>query len=373
MGLALLYALGRPLSLLSALGKTAPPGTVSTVRSVLVMESWQIGDIVLATPFLAELRELFPGARISLLGQAHATAVLAGTNLVDEVIQLDLPWTFRSRGYTLRGYGWRRLGRTIMNLRSRRFDVAFESRMDPRAKAVLALSGARRRVGYGYGGGDWLLTDVVPAQDLGRHRTEDWLGLLGPFGGATGVPLPRLHVSPDEARAVRERLAQHGVTDADYLVAVHPGASHESKRWPLDRFAAVIAEVTARLPTRVITIVAPDGYGAQLAELPGVVSVSGSLRELIALVAACDVLLCNDSGPMHLAAAVGTPIVGIFHSHAAKEFAPLGPGHHVLAPSPRSAVATHPGTPPPGRLLLDVTVPVVVDAVLDALGSRPGR
>jgi heptosyltransferase-2 len=330
------------------------------------MESWHIGDVVLATPFLAELRQVFPNARITLLAQPHATSVLAGSGLVDAVVELELPWTHASRGYRIRRFDWGKLRRTIAALRRACFDVAFESRMDPRAKAVMALTGAERRVGYDHGGANWLLTDVVPAEGFERHRTEDWLRLLTPFGGARGAVVPRLAISESESAEMRAWLDGHGIQSSDTLLAVHPGGSHPSKRWPLERFKAAVAAVQEALPVRVVAIVSPDGYGAEVTRLPGVIGIRPGLRELMALLAASQVLLCNDSGPMHLAAAVGTPIVGIFHAHAAREYAPLGSGHHVLAPPDSSGEGTR-FRPPPGERLLAVEVPMVVSAVCNVL------
>jgi ADP-heptose:LPS heptosyltransferase len=122
----------------------------------------------------------------------------------------------------------------------------------------------------------------------------------------------------------------------------------------------VIGAILAWDDVRVIAIEDPQGYGAELADMRGVSGVRPTLRQLLALLAEADVLVCNDSGPMHLAAVVGTPTVAISHPHAAREFAPLGAGHHTLKPDfERSSD----GAPPAADALLGVSVADVVAAV----------
>lgn len=328
-----------------------------------MVEFWNIGDVVLATPFLAALRERFPGASITLLGQPHAAEILADSDLVDEVITIDIPWTAARRRYDPRRYG-RDLRRAISALRKRSFDLAFESRMDPRAKLVLALSGAQRRVAFDYGGCNWLLTDPVPVNGFDRHRVDDWAALLEPFGGGCALHLPRLVPRALDRAWAKDWLTSHAIGRDTRVIAVHPGASSASKRWPLARFAEVVTEVASWPGTRVVAIEDPASYGSELARIPGVQAIRPTLRQLLALLAEVDVLVGNDSGPMHLAAAAGTATVGVFHPHAAREFAPLGPGHHVLAPAADNAMK---GTRPEAAILLGVQVAEVIAAVRHAL------
>lgn len=351
--------------------RRAAPRRSARIETVLVVEFWNIGDVVLATPFLAALREMFPGARVTLLGQRHAAEVLAHSDLVDEVITVDIPWTAARRRYNPIRYADAELRRVFMDIRSRRFDLAFESRMDPRAKIVLALTGARRRIGYEYGGCNWLLTDAVPITDFDRHRVQDWAALLEPFGGVSRQQPPRLAITASESAWAREWLASRGVGGGDRVVAVHPGASSSAKRWPVERFAGIARELAEWHATRVVAIEDPSGYGAELAHVPGVAAIQPNLRELLALLAEVDLLVGNDSGPMHMAAAVGTPTVGIFHPHAAREFAPLGTGHHVLTPPP---AAVERGVPPQAETLLGVTTEAVMVAVRASLSrTEPSR
>lgn len=308
----------------------SPPRSEDVSR-ILAIELWNIGDVVLLMPFLAQLRVIFPAARISLLGRPHARPLLAGTNLVDEYIETELGWTEGMVRLNPFAYRWRELRRLRAEMRSRDFDIAFKARMHIREHLLLALSGARRRVAFAFGVGDRVLTDPIAIGDPHRHKVEDWLRLLEPFGGAVDIPTPRLRVAPEEWTWATDYLRSNGVSADDRLVGIHPGASIPGKRWPLERFAAVASSLRRKEGIKLLAFVEPHGYGEALAEFPGVIRAKVGLRELIALTAQCDLLVGNDSGPMHIAAALGVPTVAIFGGGIARWFAPLGSGHRVVA------------------------------------------
>lgn len=310
-----------------ALPRSTDPGAV---RTVLVTELWNLGDVVLAMPFLAKLRELFPQARIVLLGKPHAGVLLEGTGLLDEFVPFDFPWTHATGKYSVWKYSPRALGRLFRDLRGKHFDLAFDCRMDARANLVLYLSGATRRVGYAFGGAEWLLTDPLPIENFDKHKSADWLGLLEPFGGSAAHTPPRLLTSSDERDWATSFLRRNGVQAGEIVVGVHPGASRPEKRWPLDRFAAVARNITARSDTRVLLFVDPSGYGRKLADQTDVIVAQPTLRQMLALIQRCAVLVCNDSGPMHIAAAVGVPVVALFGSWTAEWYGPMGEGHRVV-------------------------------------------
>ena len=215
-------------------------------------------------------------------------------------------------------------------LPARHFDVVFKACMHIREHVVLGLSGGDRRIAYAFGGGDRVLTDAIPIGDPNRHKSADWLRLLATFGGPQTVEAPRLKVSEVERRWADDFLRASGVSPGTLLVGVHPGASVAEKRWPLDRFSEVAASLTRRDGARVLAFIDPQGYGAALAEVSGVIPAKVGLRELMALIERCRLLVCNDSGPMHIAGALGVPTVAIFGTGINLWFAPLGEGHRLI-------------------------------------------
>ena len=333
------------LAMLDALALAWPPGgrgaaplrqAPQDVKRILVVELWNIGDVILTMPVLIQLRVWFPAARISLLARPHARPVLEGTGLVDEFIETDLGWTEGKTGNYSLAYRWRELRRLRQELRRRDFDLAFKARMHVREHALLALSGARRRVAFGFGQGDRVLTDPIPVGDPHRHKADDWLRLLEPLGGAATGASARLRVSDAEKARAKEYLRAHGVPSDALVVGIHPGASISEKRWPLDRFAAVAHSLARRADVKVLAFVDPAGYGSSIGESADVITTRVDLREMIALIERCAVLICNDSGPMHIAGALGVPTVAIFGSGIAEWFAPLGEGHQLITREARS-------------------------------------
>ncbi len=318
------------LATLAGRGKRVTPLDPLAVRRILVVELWNIGDVVLLLPFLAQLRSIFPSASISLLARPHACELLDGTGLVDQYLDESAPSGNWLSLNPLLG-GWKDLWQLRRDLRSREFDVAFQCRLHVREHVILAMSGAGRRVGYAFGEGDTMLTDAIAVDDLHRHKVADWMGLLAPFGGPVPVGNPRLHVPENETASAREFLEANSIKADSTIVGLHPGASVPEKRWPIERFAEVARKMTGRARTSVIVFADPAGYGGALGEIPGVVIARSSLKGLVALINECDLLVCNDSGPMHIAGGLGVPVAAVFSSGVARWFAPLGEGHRLVS------------------------------------------
>jgi heptosyltransferase II len=304
--------------------RTQPPA------KILVSELWHIGDVVIAMPFLAALRERFPAASITLLSKAHARETLAHTGLVDDVITFDLPWTFLEEDKRSHGRWMLGIPGLVRRLRRERFDIAFDCSRDGRNHLLLFLSGSARRVGFAFGGGASLLTDAVPVGSLEQHRTEDWLRLLEPFGTNAQRYEARLRVSDAERERAQEFLRSAGYTEGDLLVAIHPGGSSNLKRWRLESFEALAAVAAHEFGARVLWLVDPKGTGAH-AILPedSIRARPAMLRELMALLSRCQLLICNDGGPMHLAAALGVPTFAVYSWGNPQWWHPVGAGRHT--------------------------------------------
>lgn len=339
------------------------------IRRILVIEPWKIGDVVLATPILAELRARFPRAHIAILAQPYARDLLAESSLVDEVIDCDLPWTAQKNKYRVTPAVLRDLRALIRRLRNESFDVTFDARMDIRSNLMAAAIGAPRRIGYDIGGGDWLVTDALPSERDNTHKIEDWLALIQLLDGATSPRIertaPRLNVSENERIAAENRLTAM-VGEGRPTIGYHPGGSHPGKRWPRDRFKALIAELKSSVGGRHVVFLGPnDDSSSDWPEGTG--ELRPSLRELMALVSCCDIFVCNDSGPMHIADALGIPVVAIFEVGNPKWFGPSGSRatviHGELSDIGFSALPLeHPPQNP-------VSVARVAEAVRAALGG----
>ena len=343
------------------------------IHRILVIEPWNIGDIVLATPMLAELRLRFPRARISLLAKSYARELLDRSGLVDELIVCDLPWTAQKNKYRFTPPVLRAMRDLVVSLRERRFDVVVDARMDIRANVLSALSGARHRVGYDIGGGGWLLTEVLPSNLDATHRIDDWLSLLrlldpdasAPVGVSQPIKQPKLVVDEAERAAARTRL-EVMTGPAGPTIGYHPGGSHPGKRWPVQHFEELANELSRTIGGRHVVFLGPEDATSR-GWSEGVTTVRPSLRELMALMTQCDVIVCNDSGPMHIADALSVPLVTIFEVGNPKWFGPSGPRATVVAGElAGTGISAAPLDRPPAN---PVPVARVASAVKEALSS----
>ncbi len=339
--------------------------TTNAVRTILVVELWHMGDVVLATPVLLSLRAMYPEAEITVLGKDHARELLESSGLADNVITFDFPWTAASGKYELARYDRNAISRVMKELRSMQFDLVLDCRMDLRSNTLTRATGAKRRIGYDFGGGGFLLTDALPAPPPGQHKVDDWMALLDPLAAtAPGIrphtPDPLLRVTEGERGGARELLGSYGVTQNDRVVGIHPGASHEGKRWSTDGFAEAARRLAQREGVRIVVFVDPSGYGTDMQAGKDAIFVRTSIREMMALLSHCDVLICNDSGPMHIAAALGVPVVAVFIAGDPGAYGPRGLNHLVIGRGGSADSA-------------DVSVDDVVEGVESALGSARDR
>src|SRR2546423_5979268 len=144
------------------------------IEKVLVIEPWNIGDVVLVTPLLAQLRERLPNATITLLAREYARDLLEGSGLVDEIIVARLPWTAQKNKYPLTPRIAKEMSRLVKELRKRRFDVTIDARMDIRSNFLAAATGARQRIGYDIGGGGWVLPRSLPGERGESPKNRGW-------------------------------------------------------------------------------------------------------------------------------------------------------------------------------------------------------
>ena len=317
---------------------------------------------------LAELRSRYPLARISLLAKEQATELLKESQLVDEIISFDLPWTAHRNKYPMRLRTLREMTSLVKRLRAARFDATIDSRMDIRSNLIAAITRAPHRLGYDIGGGGWLLTNTLPSERSASHKIDDWLALLDLLPGKSPHSAqrrrPSLVVTSAEKEYARQRLASLGVVERP-VIAYHPGGSHPGKRWPRAEFEQLMSELKKSIAGSHVVFLGPEETNLDSWPSHAVV-VRPSLRELMALFTCCDVLVCNDSGPMHVADALGVPVVAIFEVGNPQWFGPSGARARVvrgeLAETGLSAAPLEDSPPNP------VAVARVALAVKEVLG-----
>jgi heptosyltransferase-2 len=324
-------AILRPLAWL--FGPRADP-LVGVVNSILVFDPGAFGDMLLLAPFLRNLRACFPESRISLAGRHGAGAFLLERGVVDECIELAIPWAERgSRWQRHRPFSllWWGFFRGLLELRKRQFDLGFGAGWggDVRGNLAVWLSGARRRVGYGYAGGEFLLTDIVPP-DLARpHVADRNLNLLRHIGVPLLKDVDALRLTHEEEESAKDLLAHGGITKRDLVIGVHPGAGSAVREWGDERFAEVAKRIVDQFGAKVLWFSDPAKPRPVPADA-GAVAVALPFRQFVAVLSRCQLFICNDSGPMHVAAALKVPVIAVFGPQRPEWFGPYGEGHRVV-------------------------------------------
>lgn len=309
--------------------------TLPAHNRILLTRMKFIGDVVLTTPVVRSLRNAYPGAFIAYMGEKRAVSLLEGNPCLDEIIPFDF-----SRPSLLEQ------SRVAMLLRRRRFDLALDLFGNPRSALLTLLSGAPVRVGPDRKGRGRLYT--IRVGDDGKPKSA--IEFHNQSLRAAGIPISsnttELFVAEREREQVRLLLGNGDpVLDPGRpIVGIHPGATWPAKHWPAERYAA-LAERLMKAGVQVLVTAGP-GDGVTLgafrrnASVPVRVVEGLSLRQLAALLSLCSAFVCNDAGPMHIAAAVGTPTIGLFGPGQEDIWFPYSPalGHRSL----RKDVPCHP-------------------------------
>jgi heptosyltransferase-2/heptosyltransferase-3 len=303
-----LAALDLPLR---AIGPSLPRGGSSAPRSILVLRLDRMGDLVMSLPALSALREALPDARIRL-AVGTWSAALAATAPVDEVLVWSAPWVGRAQEGA-EGYG--ALFSRARKLRADPPDLAFDLQGDIRAILLMAATGARRRVGYANTGGGALLTDVLPWDETVSWVEQNLRAIRGVFPGA--APTRGTLLLPEERARGEEILRRLGVLGKRPLVGLHPSGGRAVKEWDRARWAALAGRLARDLgATILVTGGASDRELSRvvLADLGSGHDLAGALgiREMLSLLAHLDLFVSSDTGPMHMACAVGTPSLSLF-------------------------------------------------------------
>jgi len=322
-------------------GRRQFPGSArEEVQTVLVVRLDEIGDMVMTTPFLRELRRLLPHAHITLVVKPGVQNLFEPCPYVNQTIAFNFNYQMPSalRPFIL---PLRSLRFAVRHLWGRRYDLALLPRWDTDyyyATFIAFWSGAPLRLGFtekvtakkrwANRGFDRLLTLALPDQAK-RHETERPLLLLHTFGASGGDDRQELWIGESDREAASSLLHQMGVAEGQMLIGIGPAGGHSAlKQWPLERFARLGQWLEETYGARLALFGGPDEIelGQQLADQIGPAAINfigrTSLRQTAALMALCRLYVGNDSGPTHIAAAVGVPVVAIFGSSCPHRFHP---------------------------------------------------
>ena len=241
-----------------------------------------------------------------------------------------------------------RIGQLVLEVRKRKFDFVIDLHSLSETNLLGYLSGARTRL-YARRPGrslDYLANfrPAPPAEDRRKHATDRYLDVLAPLGVGEVSRAPRLHVRGEDARAVAEMLRKAKADSAGPLVGMFPGAGHPSRRWPIERFAQLAWAFERNDAVRTLLFAGPEERAlvreARKQFPPSTVVLDRlTVPQLAAAAEPLSVFVSNDTGPMHVAAAVGTPVVILMQHHPMFNcYIPKGDRHRVVAASTIEAI-----------------------------------
>ena len=287
----------------------------SDISRILIRSTNWVGDVVMTIPALKAVRENFPTSSISVLARPWVIPLIANHPAVDTVIPL-----IKGKGFLS---DFAEVIRTAGLIRGRRFDLAILFQNAFEAALIAYLGGIRFRVGYNADGRRFLLSHAIIRDDeiMKAHQVDYYLSILRTMGWSAQTTDPELYIHENDKEAIRSILSANGIKRDDILLGLSPGAVFgPAKRWPPERFAFIGDRAAEKWGAKVLVmgsrgeedickVVCQSMRYSQL-NLCG----DTTLGEVTALIERCHFFVTNDSGLMHIAAALNVPMVAIFGS-----------------------------------------------------------
>jgi ADP-heptose:LPS heptosyltransferase len=338
-----------------------PAAQLKDVSRILVIKLRAIGDVLLSTIVTKNLRDAFPRAAIHFLTESPSRDVLIGNEFIDEIILFDRNAT---SGLDL-----------ISSIRQRHYDLVIDLFGNPRTALITRLSGARTRVGYRFRGRAYAYNVIVEPRGSSVHNTQFNLDALE----ALGIDIQDRNVyfrfSPEDEHFVDDYL-QSALLQNAFLVCLNPGGGWYTKRWGNEKFA-VLGDWLKTEYGAVTVLAWGPGERAAVEKIrssmkhPAFIPPPTTLAQLGALLKKCRFMVTNDSGPMHLAAAVGVPVLAIFGPTNPLLQGPVGDQHVIVRNERLSCLGCNYTDCPIGHpCMLELTEERVMDGVRQLLAKN---
>jgi heptosyltransferase-2 len=291
------------------------------IKKIAVFELAHLGDVIAITAALRLLRKKFPDSLITVVVSHWAKEIITANPDIDEII------TYRASWFDRKGKSFS-LAESIsfVNFLSRgSFDLGIDMRGDARVILLMWLGKIKRRIGYGFSGLSFLLTDIVPfnvSERQDKHQIEHNLNLIASI--SDGLPCrerdmsSRIFFSKQDSLYVNKLLKDNGINENDFLIALHPGAGISTKCWPVENFLSLAEKILKQYAVKAVLLggqneadlskVFQPLFGSSFIDLSG----RTNIKQLAALLKRCNLFIGGDSGVMHVAATQDTPIVAIW-------------------------------------------------------------
>jgi len=295
-------------------------------KRILIIRTDRIGDVLLSTPAIKAVRDYYSDAYIAMMVRPYAREIVEGNPHLDEVIIYDKFGKQKS---------WLDSAKFAMFLRKKRFDTAIILHPTNRVNIISFFAGIPSRIGYNRKFGFLLTQKINHDKQLGeKHESEYNFDILRLLGIETKNKDMFIPLNKDAGNWAEEILGKNNISFKDLIIAVHPGASCPSKIWPLSRFSELANNLIEKYQAKIVVV--SGKKDRELAEkviesINGkVIDLSGktSISQLASILKRCKLFISNDSGPVHVSSAVGTPVISIFGRNqpglSPKRWGPLG-------------------------------------------------
>lgn len=296
--------------------------SIKNARKIIVIDLLYLGDLMFATPFLKELRNNFSGARIDMVVNSNFV------DIMEENLYLDNIYSYNKKNSLKEGISFAR------DIARNKYDLGMNIHGNWRTALLMRLINPDYTIAYG-GKGRGLFADKVLSTDKDKHMVENYLDFLRILGYELKDSYPQIDISSEAEVTIKKKLQQWGVTKDTRLIAINTGGTWPTKRWTVKGFAE-LADILNRDYGKVVFV----GSKADLTRVSKIIEIMDtkpviatgetSLKELSALFLLCDLVISNDSGPVHVAAAVDTPTITIFGPSDEKKYKPLGDKHQIV-------------------------------------------
>ncbi|PIV39314.1 MAG: lipopolysaccharide heptosyltransferase II [Candidatus Omnitrophica bacterium CG02_land_8_20_14_3_00__42_8] len=294
-------------------------------RILIVNVNW-LGDTLFATPFIRAVREKYPGAYIAILTHPRCYKMLEGNPNIDEIIIYDEKKQHRNLlgKFSIASY-----------IRSKKFDAAFILKKSLSRTLLLLFSKIPRRIGYGSKRAGFLLTEKAGIPDKKLHKVEYFLNLAKAAGIETKNKNYEILISDNDTKEGEKILNDAGIKDKGFI-ALNAGGNWDLKRWPAENFAELGDKIFEKLGSAIILtgaekdIVLAENIAGLMKHRPLILCGKTTLKTLGAIFKKAICVISNDSGPMHLAVAVGTRVVAIFGPTSPELTGPYGDGRYIV-------------------------------------------
>jgi len=299
-------------------------------EKILIVRTDRIGDLILSTPVAEALKQKFPQAQIDFLVAPYTSPILKNDPFINEIILDD--------NKSVKGF--LKLKKVI---KQKKYDVAIVLHPTLRLAGLLKSAGVPYRIGSGYRGYSFLFNvkHFQHRKTVEKHELEYNLDMLRVLGVGSQKILPKLYLSPNEKNEADVFLKKLGIKNEDIIVLIHPGSGGNALTWATEKFGGLADKlinsysvkvlVTGQAGEKILAEKMKSKMKHSFLDLTG----KTDLRLLSSIIEKSDLVICNSTGPMHIAASLGIPTVALFcpiFTASPKRWGPYGEGHTVILP-----------------------------------------